>query len=115
MAQVGDTVVLNGMASWDPEGADLTFAWTQVGGPDVELRKADTVKPEFTLEAAGTHRFSLVVGDGVDESEPDVVEIVVPERSFGGEAGGCHAAGAASGWAAGAAGLLVWARRKARP
>lgn len=114
MAQVGDTVILNGMASSDPEGAALTFVWTQVGGPEVELRKGSTVKPELTLEAAGTHRFALVVNDGVDDSEPDVVEVVVPERSFGGEAG-CSAGAPASAVAGVLAAGLLWARRRARP
>ena len=90
LAYVGDTVSLNGRASADPEGEKLSFAWTQSGGPEVQLDKATTPEPEFTVEAAGTLRFTLVVNDGAWDSAPDTVEIVVPEQAFGGEAeGGC--------------------------
>lgn len=91
LANVGDTVALNGRASADPEGEPLTFTWTQVGGPPVELEKADSPEPQFTIEAGGTMRFSLVVNDGAQDSAPDTVEIVAPEGAFGGEAeGGCQ-------------------------
>lgn len=89
LAYVGDTVSLNGHASSDPEGAQVSYAWTQVGGPEVTLEKASTADPQFTIEAAGTLRFELIVNDGTQDSEGDTVEIVVAQRSFGGEAEGC--------------------------
>lgn len=114
MAAVGDTVVLNGSASTDPEGAELTYAWSQTGGPEVKLKDASTAKPQLTLEAPGTHRFALVVDDGVNASEPDTVEIVVPERSFGGDGAGCRTAGGPSVLGVLAAGVLFGARRRDR-
>lgn len=102
IAYVDDVIVLNGSASRDPEGAELTFAWSQVGGPSVELKGASGAEPEFTVAAPGTLRFELVVNDGVNESEPDSVEIVVAERAFGGSDGGC-----ATGPTAGLGSLLL--------
>lgn len=95
IAYVDDVIVLNGSASNDPEGADLTFAWAQVGGAPVELKGAASAEPEFTVAAPGTLRFELVVHDGVNESEPDTVEIVVAERAFGGSGAGCETGPAA--------------------
>ncbi len=99
IAYVDDVVVLNGTASSDPEGADLTYTWTQVGGPTVSLKPAASAEPEFTVEAPGTLRFELVVNDGVNDSVPDSVEVVVAERAFGGSDGGCTT-GPSAGWAA---------------
>lgn len=112
MANVGDTVSLNGLASADPEGAPLTFAWTQTGGPPTDLAKDDTPEPEFTLDAGGTYRFTLVVNDGVLDSEPDSVEIVAPERSFGGDAEGGCASAPAPAWLAAAAAFVALGRRR---
>lgn len=103
MAEVGDTVALNGLASADPEGAELLYSWTQSGGPPVDLKKASTAEPEFAIEAPGTLRFTLVVNDGTQDSDPDTVEIVAPEHRFGGSAEGACATADAPGWLAAAA------------
>lgn len=93
LASVGDTVILNGSASSDPEGAGLGYFWTQSGGPEVSLKAESSANPEFTIESAGTYRFELIVSDGYQDSEPDSVEIAVAEQSFGGSAeSGCAAA-----------------------
>ncbi len=112
VAFLDDVVVLNGTASRDPEGLELEYAWEQTGGPEVDLKGADSPKPEFTVDAPGTLRFALVVSDGVFESEPDSVEVVVPQREFGGGAG-C-ATGRGGGWAGvlAAVGGLAASRRR---
>lgn len=117
MAYVGDTVILNGSASSDPDGAALTYTWSQVSGPPVTLKRGDTDKPEFVVDAAGTLRFELVVNDGTENSVPDGVAVVVPDRAAlpaGEDAGGCSSAPSPAG-----AGLVVVAaallgRRPAR-
>jgi len=77
MAYPGDTVVLDGSGSYDPEGAELSWHWTPIAGPKVQLSKADTATPQFTADASGVVSVELVVDDGAQESEPDVVDVIV--------------------------------------
>jgi hypothetical protein len=96
MAYVGDTVILNGSASADPDGAPLTYTWSQRSGPPVDLLKADTVAPEFEVTAPGTLRFTLVVNDGTENSPGDEVAVVVPDREAlpaEDDTGGCNSGG----------------------
>ncbi|QNQ19244.1 hypothetical protein HF650_05485 [Kosakonia sp. SMBL-WEM22] len=67
------TVVLDGSASTDPEGAALSWSWTQVSGPHVTLDSTNQQKASFTLNApeqASTLVFNLTVNDGVHDSLP---------------------------------------------
>lgn len=89
LAYVGDTVILDGSGSTDPEGDTITYTWTQVGGPPVELTRADTPQPLFEIGAAGTLRFTLVVNDGTTDSTADQVEVVVPHEEIRGVEAGC--------------------------
>ena len=82
LANLGDTVVLNGSASSDPDGDPLAYSWTQFSGPPVTLDKADTDSAQFTVEQPGTYRFDLVVTDGEEESPADRVEVVVPYQEI---------------------------------
>lgn len=99
MAYVGDTVILNGSASSDPDGSPLIYTWTQVSGAPVDLRRADSDKPEFVVDAPGTLRFELVVSDGLESSAGDTVAVVVPDREalpLGESPGACAAVPSAS-------------------
>ena len=74
----GATVTLSGSGT-DPEGADLTYAWTAHEG--VTLSDATVASPTFTaptelLENA-VLTFSLTVNDGVNASAADTVAITV--------------------------------------
>jgi len=77
------------------------------------LTKKSTAEPALTVEAAGTLRYTLVVNDGVLDSEPDTVEIVVPERQFGGDAEGACASANAPAWLALLPAFAAWTRRRA--
>lgn len=94
LASVGDTVILNGTSSADPEGSGLSFRWEQTGGVQVTLKGETSAEPQFSIESPGTYRFTLVVNDGYQDSEPDTVEVAVPEQSFGGDTeAGCDVRG----------------------
>lgn len=111
-AYVGDTVILNGEASSDPDGQTLAYAWTQVSGPPVALADATSAKPSFVVEEPGDVRFQLIVSDGGLTSSPDTVAVVVPDREAQplGSNGGC-ATGAGPAWI-GLLALPLVARRR---
>lgn len=100
IAYVDDTVILDGSGSYDPEGDALTYAWTQVGGPPVQLQDGETAKPRFPIVSPGTLRFELVVSDDLSASAPDVVEVVVPYERIEGVETSCAVVPGASAAAA---------------
>ena len=75
----GATVTLAGSGT-DPEGAALTYAWTQTAGTSVVLSSAKVsdptfIAPDVTEDAALT--FSLTVSDGTNSSAADTVTVTV--------------------------------------
>jgi YVTN family beta-propeller protein len=75
---VGDLVTLDGSNSWDPDGDSLTFSWAFVSIPEAStatLANPTSVNPTFTADVSGTYVVSLVVNDGIVDSEPDTVSI----------------------------------------
>lgn len=75
---LGALVLLSGAGSSDPDGDDLTFAWSLVARPDdssAALISDNTVETSFVADAAGEYRVQLVVSDGFSSSEPAEVRI----------------------------------------
>ena len=77
-------VTLDGSASTDPEGDELTFRWTlgRTPGPVVELSDSTLVQPTFTPPETGEYVFGLTVFDSVNVSIQDVVTILVLNEIF---------------------------------
>jgi predicted secreted protein len=62
----GASVGLDGTGSHDPDGAIVSYAWAQTGGPAVTLAGADTARPTFVapaVAASTTFTFRLTVTD----------------------------------------------------
>jgi hypothetical protein len=71
---------LDAGASSDPEGAVLSYAWSQTSGPGVALDDPTSVAPAFTAPspvAATTLRFVVRAHDGHQVSSPATTTVVV--------------------------------------
>ncbi|NOY27307.1 MAG: hypothetical protein GXP62_15675 [Oligoflexia bacterium] len=84
-AQVGDRVDLDGTASVDPEGAELSYSWSLSVAPDcselgsTDVYNADSAVASVTPDCQGLYLMSLVVSDGENWSEPDYCTIDVAD------------------------------------
>ena len=77
-------LVIDGVASIDPNGDPLTFTWTLAAKPassSAMLSDRDQRASLLTPDVAGTYTLSLVVGDGQTTSLPDTVDVIA-ERSL---------------------------------
>ena len=84
-AQYGDQVVTEGervrlaVMAYDPEGEALTYTWTQVDGPKVELNDGHLANPSFTapnLTETQDLTFEVAVSDG-ENTTVETVRITV--------------------------------------
>ena len=57
------TVVLNGSASYDPDGDPITYEWSRIAGPAVTLSSRTTAQTSFTAAQGQVYSFRLVVKD----------------------------------------------------
>jgi len=101
----GDTVTLDGSASFDPQGGTVTYLWAIDSQPGTATLSNVTAKfPTFVADEDGNYTISLVVNDGAFDSAPDTVVVTATASSAGSFAAGqakydaacafCHAAGA---------------------
>ena len=78
----GDLVTLDGSASPDPEGDNLTYKWTAPAG--ITLSSTTAAKPTFTAPEVTVdteYKFTLIVNDGTDDSPADEVIVTVSNIS----------------------------------
>jgi hypothetical protein len=71
------SVTLDGSRSSDPEQVALNYRWKQVGGWNVSLDDPRAARPTFLHPWPGVYLFELVVNDGLQDSPPDVVAVVI--------------------------------------
>lgn len=82
-AQENTIVNFNGTASYDPDGDELSFTWTQTSGPVITLSNSDTAFPSFTTPTIFQNDvliFSLVVNDGLANSAADYISVWVTDN-----------------------------------
>ena len=74
-------VQLNGSGSFDPDGDSLTYNWTQVSGPVVELIGSRSVSPNFlapeVASAGAIISFQLVASDAFLQSAASTVNVQI--------------------------------------
>jgi N-acetylneuraminic acid mutarotase len=72
----------------DADGDPMTYNWTRVSGPNVELNSTEVPNPSFTPVQSGTYVFAVVVGDGFTDTPPATATVTVPNRRPVVDAGG---------------------------
>jgi len=80
----GQTAILNGSASTDPNGDPLLYTWVQNQGPTVSLSKQNTAQPTFVAPMFTENTilaFNLTVSDGKLSSQADEVELTILANS----------------------------------
>lgn len=78
-ADFGALVTISGSAS-DEDDDPLTYLWSQIEGPSVELSTTTDLDAEFTTPKVAVDTaftFQLIANDGQADSEPDSVTITV--------------------------------------
>ncbi|AOW80089.1 hypothetical protein HTSR_0904 [Halodesulfurarchaeum formicicum] len=80
----GASVDLDGTGSSDADGDDLTYSWSQTGGPTVTLSDTSSSTPSFTapdVTEPTTLTFELTVEDGRGGSDTDTVSVAVQSEA----------------------------------
>ncbi len=80
----GVQVILDGSASSDADGEALSFTWTLTSTPTgstAALIRADTARPTFTADVAGTYVAKLTVSDGKASSTPSETTVTASTPS----------------------------------
>ena len=74
----GSSILLDGSGSSDPDGDEIAYSWFFVSvpaGSSAILANFTTVTPSFTADVDGVYEISLVVNDGVLDSETDTINV----------------------------------------
>jgi hypothetical protein len=82
----GSTVILDGSASYDPDGSLVTYTWTQTSGQTCPLSGSDSAQADFTAPSVTTSTtlvFQLSVTDDQGLSAQDTCQVTVVPDSDG--------------------------------
>ena len=74
-------VQLDGADSYDPDGGDVRYSWSQVSGPDIMLHNPISAQPFFFPARAGNYQFQLEVQNPQGLSAQDMVRIVIKKEN----------------------------------
>jgi fibronectin type 3 domain-containing protein len=93
IVETGSLVTLDGSMSYDDDMDTLTYHWSQKEGTNILLQGSNSVSSRFFPVDTKTYTFELVVDDGVNQSDPDYVNIyvmdqVITEKMINPESGG---------------------------
>ena len=78
---VGETIILDGSQSYDPNGTIIAYAWSQTAGPSVTIQNDSGEKSSFIIPEVNrstTFTFKLAVSDNDSETGIDFINVVVP-------------------------------------
>jgi len=83
-AEVGALVTFDGGGSIDPNGQELTYAWNIKSKPNDSygiLVGSKTRNPTIRPDKAGEYVLSLVVSDGIEQSEESITKLTATSAS----------------------------------
>ena len=76
MVYANEVITLQGSGS-DEEGSFLSYSWKQISGPDIILSDDSAPTPSFKPTKSGLYEFELTVNDGIDNSVPSEITILM--------------------------------------
>jgi phosphatidylserine/phosphatidylglycerophosphate/cardiolipin synthase-like enzyme len=81
----GDTVLLDGTNSSDPDGDPLTYSWSQTAGTPITLDNATSATPSFTAPDVGSSgdvlAMELTVTDSEGNTDSDSVSVSINDSA----------------------------------
>lgn len=72
-----NTILLNGTASYDPDGKIIAWRWTKISGPNCQLNHADSAITYAVQLMQGTYQFELQVTDDKGANSKDTIQLFV--------------------------------------
>lgn len=82
---LGTSTVFDGSQSFDPDADDLSYSWSLLSAPQgstASLVNVNSERASFEPDQIGEYQVVLVVNDGVNTSEPDVVVLSVNNLTY---------------------------------
>lgn len=72
-----NSIILNGTASYDPDGTIMAWRWTKIAGPSCQFNHADSAITKADQLMQGIYLFELQVTDDKGASAKDTLQIIV--------------------------------------